>query len=67
LSLKIPLWRHGKRHIAPLRSAASATVMLQCTLLRDAMARIDLVQSTSPRELSFVVIESRADPDITNF
>jgi hypothetical protein len=41
--------------------------MLRCTLPRDAVARIDPVQSTSPRELSFVVIESRANPDITNF
>jgi len=41
--------------------------MLQCTLPRDATARIDLVQSTSPRELSFAVIESSTNLDITNF
>jgi hypothetical protein len=59
-----PRQRHSKRRIAPPRSAASATVMLQRTPPHNTTARVDFDYSTSPRNLSFVVFKRRREPTL---
>ena len=60
----IGLFLVSKTPHRPTRSAASATVMLQRTPPHMTTTRVDFDYSTSPRNLSFVVIKRRRRPTL---